>query len=52
MKRSVEERVLNDIDKLLTNLNEKLGKMIMIQLWLSEFKSEIEEIKEKNTLVI
>jgi len=41
---SIDEKVLADIDQLLTKLNEKISEMVRIQFWLLSFKDDVKKI--------
>jgi len=50
MRRSLEEKILEDIDQLLIKLNEKMDKLAMLELWLLNLREETSG--KKNILVI
>ena len=50
MKKSLEEKVLEDIDAALLKLNEKLTQLLRLELWLLNLREET--MGKKNILVI
>lgn len=44
---NLDERILEDIEQLLTKLNLKMEKLLMCQYWLRSFSDDVKKAQEK-----
>jgi hypothetical protein len=45
MKRSIDNKILQDISRYIDELNKKIDRLIQLKIWMIFFKEEIEQKK-------